>query len=482
MARSRWFRGSVPVTALAALGLALAAGCGDNGDADAGDGGIDAPAGDLLAQLAALPGAIVSEWAPPTNFPVEPGYRYFDLRFTLPVDHDRPAAGSFQIRAALMHKDVAAPLVVYTGGYDLGWARFLTEPAQLVEGNQLSLEYRFYASSRPAGPIPWGQLRVGQAAADEHDILELIRRIYTGKRIATGGSKGGENALLRHHLYPGDYDGVVAYVAPVITAFPDTRYDGILDRIGVPACRDRLRALGRRMLERRVAMQSAALLDATYAAAGVAHAVETGIVELEFSFWMTRGEADCGQLPDPATASDAALYEFLDETSAPAAYGDADLAEYGTQYIYQDHVELGYPTWMHAHLDDLLVYSYEDWSVYLPPGEAHPYDPAAPIALAAWLGSAAEHVMLINGEWDPWAAGTPSVGSGRDAFSYTVPRGSHWSSGIYSLTPADQTAAIAQLRGWAGLDGRRLPRPVAAPRAPMATGGPDDPRLAPRTP
>jgi hypothetical protein len=424
---------------------------------------------DILDQLAGLPGVTVSEWQAPDGFDKDPRYTYIDLRFTMPIDHDAPGAGTFEIRAALMHRDVAAPLVVYAGGYGLGWARFLTEPADLVDANQLSLEYRFYAGSIPDGGVPWAQLRLRQAAADEHAIVELIRTIYTGKRIATGGSKGGENALLRHYLYPGDYDGIVAYVAPVITAFPDTRYDGILDRIGTEPCRTRLRALGREMLLRRTAMETFALQeDATYDIAGVAHAVETGVVEFEFGFWMTRGIDDCDELPDAATATDAQLYEVLADTSSPVAYGDADLMSYGYQYLYQDHVELGYPTWNYEHLADLTQFSYEDWSAYLPPGEPHPYDPSLAIELAAWIDAEAEHIMLVSGEWDPWAAGTPTVGAGRDAFAYVVPQGSHWSTGIYSLPAADQDAAIANLERWAGVTRRRARRTAPTPRATMA--------------
>jgi pimeloyl-ACP methyl ester carboxylesterase len=454
----------------ALLLLALTPACGDNGVTppdDVVDAGPDAAPGDILEQLRALPGVTAEEWTP--QFPTA-GYRYFDLWFTEPVDHDDAGAGTFQLYASLQHRDVGAPMVVYTSGYDAGWTAWLTEPAQLVDGNQLSLEYRFYGTSKPTGGVPWPLLRIEQAAADEHDILGKLATIYDGNTIATGGSKGGELALQYAQLYPDDVDGVVAYVAPVITDLPDLRYDGILDRIGVASCRDALRAVSRRMLEHHTTMEQAAATLTTYEMAGVAHATETAIVELEFSFWMTRGEEECGAVPDATTATDEELFTFLVETGGPAAYGDEDLARYGSQYIYQDMVELGYPTWNHEYLDDLLVYSYEDWSAYLPPDEPTVYDPTHARALAAWVTGEAEEIMLVGGEWDPWGAGYPAVEPGRDAFSYLTPHGSHWSSGIYSIPPADQLAAVATLRRWAGL-GRStitMPRPLA----PMATRGP----------
>jgi hypothetical protein len=175
-------------------------------------------------------------------------------------------------------------------------------------------------------------------------------------------------------------------------------------------------------------------------------------------------------VPD-ATATDTALYQFLADTGHPSAYGDEALAVYGTQYLYQDHVELGYPIWEHSYLDDLLLYSYEDWSVYLPEDEPLPYDPALPRALAAWIEDEAEQILMINGEWDPWAAGVPPLAPGRDALSLWVPQGSHWSSDMFSLGLDDYADAFAALRRWAGVEGREA-RPRRSPPAPMATRGP----------
>ena len=461
-----------------ALLLVLLAACGDN-DVAAPPDALDPDAGtpgDILAQLEALPGVTAEEWIPPEGFEPPEGYRFFDLWFTQPVDHDDPGAGSFQQYAALMHVDPEAPLVVYTSGYDAGWRRWLTEPAWLLEGNQISLEYRFYGESRPADAIPWPLLRIEQASADQHAILELLDGIYSGNTITTGASKGGEHALQYAQLYPDDVDGVVAYVAPVITDFPDLRYQGIFDRIGLADCRARLRAAARELLIRREAIIPLVLDDpfwpSSYQVAGVDHAYETAVVELEFGFWMTRGEEDCTQVPE-ATASDTALYQLLADTGHPAAYGDEALAVYGTQYLYQDHVELGYPIWDHAYLDDLMTYSYEDWSAYLPPGEPLDYDPALPRALETWIEDEAEQILMINGEWDPWAAGVPELAPGRDALSLWVPHGSHWSSSFFTLAADDFQVAYDALRRWAGVTARQA-RPRRAPPAPMATRGPGD--------
>src|SRR5689334_23109337 len=139
--------------------LAALAACGGGGD-DTGD--------DIAGQLGAL-GIEVQEVHPPDP---EPGLRYFDLWFTEPVDHDAPGGATFRLYGALIHRDAGAPMVIYTSGYGAGRARRFSELAELVGGNQLSLDYRYYATSLPAAP-DWTTLDVEQASADIHDVVAL---------------------------------------------------------------------------------------------------------------------------------------------------------------------------------------------------------------------------------------------------------------------------------------------------------------------
>jgi hypothetical protein len=446
------------------LCLVVLVGCGDGGDDD------------ILAQLQALPGVTATEWSPPEGFTPEPGYRYFDLWFTQPVDHENPAGGTFEQYAALMHRDTGAPLVFHTSGYGAGWKRFRNEPTTVVDGNQLSLEYRYYADSRPE-TIDWSTLTVRQNAADEHAVLETVGALYGGPTLQTGGSKGGETAMFHMMLYPDDLDGAIAYVAPVITDLPDVRYATVLDDIGagdpaIDSCRTRLRAAQRELLVRRPAIEALTAMEEVprYEIAGLDHAVESAIVEVEFVFWMTRGESDCNMIP-ATTASDDELYTFLVDTNSPVAFSDAVLRQSGNQYIYQDMLELGYPVLEHGHLDDLLRFSYEDWTAYLPT-PLPVYDPTISRQLDAFLRSGGARILHVGGEWDPWGAGYPLIGDG--ALDFSVVHGSHWSSGIYSLTEAEQTIAIETIRGWAGLGSSELRarRVLPKPRAPMASPGP----------
>ncbi|MBW8703255.1 Prolyl tri/tetrapeptidyl aminopeptidase [Streptomyces sp. MBT84] len=103
---------------------------------------------DIKDRLLAIPGMSLIEEKPYT------GYRFFVLNYTQPVDHRHPSKGTFQQRITVLHKDVSRPTVFYTGGYNVSTTPSRREPTQIVDGNQVSMEYRFFtppARSPPTG-------------------------------------------------------------------------------------------------------------------------------------------------------------------------------------------------------------------------------------------------------------------------------------------------------------------------------------------
>ena len=164
--------------AAAALG-----GCGD----DAADAPVDAPGGDLLDQLRGLPEvASVTEAATDV-----PGYRFFKLQVDQPVDHDDPDGPHFQQYVSLIHRDAAAPMVMLHTGYGNWYHDIPHQLTWMLQANQIVVEHRFFRGSRPSGgPADWAALTIRQAAADHHRITVALRRLYAGKWLETGHSKG----------------------------------------------------------------------------------------------------------------------------------------------------------------------------------------------------------------------------------------------------------------------------------------------------
>ncbi|MGW4801851.1 S28 family serine protease, partial [Nonomuraea sp. NPDC004297] len=309
---------------------------------------------DLLDRLKAIPGLTVLSETQPS------GYRFFVLSYTQPADHRNPAKGVFQQRLTLLHRSQEAPVVLATGGYGLpvSPAASRTEPTRLLDGNQVSVEHRFFRSSRPS-PADWDDLTIWQEATDEHRIVQALRTVYQGRWIQTGASKGGMTSVYHRRFYPDDVDGVVAYVAPNDPVNPaDHAYDRFFDRVGTASCRAALEDAQREALRRRERM--VALLEADAARDGYTFAATLGsadrsfemtVLDTAWAFWQYLGVARCPSVP-PVTATDEELYAWIDDVASFGFYTDQGL-DYYTPYYYQAATQLGWPDLAFRHLRGL---------------------------------------------------------------------------------------------------------------------------------
>ena len=456
----------------ALLVVTLAAACGGSGDdastPDAHAPAADADTRDIAARLGDLPGVTVTEM-PATNAPS--GYRYFVLEVTQPVDHAAPGGATFQQEVSLIHRDAAAPMVLFTTGYDDYNRDQASEPTELLGANQISVEYRYFGTSRPTSP-DWTKLTIKQMADDEHAIVALLKPIYGAKWISTGGSKGGMTASYHHRFYPDDIAGTLAYVAPMSFSVPDARYGTFLAADGTQPCADNVRAVAKEMLQnRRAALLAKAQAQATaqglsYTRIAVGPALESAIEDLEWTFWQYYGVASCGAVP-AATAGDDALFTFLDHYSGVSFSADDVTAEFDA-YFYQAYAELGSPGTVAVRGDQvapdisaLSMFTDADFAGSFPIGAPRPtFDPSAMEDIRTYIASTeASHFIFEYGEYDPWSGGAYDITGATDAIEVTSPQGTH-NDGLSALAPADRAAAYAKLAAWTGV----TPTPPAGPR------------------
>src|SRR5258705_13486795 len=102
-------------------------------------------------------------------------------------------------------------MVALTSGYDDFIRDRPGEPTRLLSANQISIEHRYFASSRPEQPaqLDWGKLTIKQMAADEHAIIQLLKPIYGATWITAGASKGGMTAVYHRRFFPPDVAGTI---------------------------------------------------------------------------------------------------------------------------------------------------------------------------------------------------------------------------------------------------------------------------------
>ncbi len=430
------------------------------GMADASPDTTVAPLGDILDELRAIPGLEVDEATT-----MQPGYRLFVMRYDQPVDHQNPSGARFKQRFTLLHRDYAAPVVAQNSGYFVSTRGFRSQVTSLIDGNQLSMEHRYFSPSRP-DPADWSKLTIEQAANDQHRITQALKaRIYhDNKWLTTGASKGGMTSLFHRRFFPDDVDGTVAYVAPFDypadeVASPTNRYFQFLEEVGTdPACRQKLKDLQNIVLARRAAMKARMVMMATFTQVlGEDRALEFAVEEMPFIFWQYGTQSRCAQIPG-SSASDDAVFAFLDDIVNIASYADEDVLDF-LPYYHQSATQLGYPANDESYLVGLMYPGEDTAASYVPADIPTPASDsgAAMQDVQTWISTSGAQIMLIYGQNDPWTAGAVSLGNATDSFKFIAPGGNHGSS-IATLTEADQSTAVAAVLRWAGVSANATTR------------------------
>lgn len=422
------------------------------GAGSASAGAATAAGTDIKDRILAVPGMSLQE-----EKPVD-GYRFFVLGYEQPVDHRNPKAGTFTQRISILHKGEDRPNVFFTSGYGLNTQPRRSEPTQLLNANQVSMEYRFFSPSRPE-PADWSKLDIWQAASDQHRIRTALDKIYGEKWISTGGSKGGMTATYYRRFYPDDLAGTVAYVAPNdVRNDEDSAYYEFFENVGSQECRDRLNDTQREIFERRdemVARYEKWARDGgyTFEQAGSAdRAFELLAQDLVWGFWQYHlEEEECADVP-PADAPTDDLYKWTDEIAGWEAGTDQGMEPY-TPYYYQAGTQLGSPDYESPLLDDLRKYpGLNTPRTYVPRDIPMVFEKQAMKDVDQWVRKEASQMLFVNGEKDPWSAEPFRLGKGsKDSYVYTAPGANH-GAGIAMLTPDDREAATDSLLDWAGVD------------------------------
>ncbi|MFD9138882.1 S28 family serine protease [Streptomyces bottropensis] len=389
-----------------------------------------------------------------------PGYRFFVLNFTQPVDHRNPKKGTFQQRITLLHKDTARPTVFHTGGYNVSTNPGRREPTQIVDGNQVSMEYRFFNPSRP-DPADWSKLDIWQAASDQHRIFRALRKIYRQNWISTGGSKGGMTATYYERFYPHDMDGVVAYVAPNdVVNEEDSAYDRFFAKVGTKECRDRLNAVQREALVRREPLEKkyaevAAAEGFTFETIGsLDKAYEAVVLDYVWGFWQYSLLADCDSdvIPkDAKAATDDEIWTSIDTISGFSFYADQGLEPY-TPYFYQAGTQLGAPDITFPHIEKKYIrYGYQPPRNFVPRDIEMTFRKNAMRDVDTWVRNNAKQMLFVYGQNDPWGSEPFHLGKkARDSYVFTAPGANHGAN-VAGLVKEQKDLATARILKWAGV-------------------------------
>ncbi|MBR3712969.1 MAG: aminopeptidase, partial [Bacteroidales bacterium] len=242
---------------------------------------------DFYKQLAALPG--VSDITTLSSRNYKEKYQLFITQQLVPGN---PAAGTFKQRVFVGLKGIDRPTVIVTEGYSADYASrpyFSEELSELMNANIVVCEHRYFSQSVPE-PCNWDYMTINNANADLHNIRQTFGKVFKGKWVSTGISKGGSTCTYYRAEYPGDVDASVAYVAPISRALEDGRHEKFLNKkVGTKEDREKMKALQAELMRRKpklVNMLDTFCTNRNYKFnIPIDQVYDYEVLELEFSLW-----------------------------------------------------------------------------------------------------------------------------------------------------------------------------------------------------
>lgn len=372
----------------------------------------------------------------------------YQLILNQPLDHKNPSKGSFKQYVYLSHINENLPTVIVTEGYNANPRTY--ELTKILKGNQVQVEYRFYGKSRPDS-IQWNYLKNDLAIEDYHKIVTKLKRIYSGKWLSTGISKGGETVLIYKSKYPWDVDVAVPYVAPLINTQEDIRTQEHINSVGGEDCRLKIVQFQRLVLKNRMAILNeienyAVAKGMNFKEVSVEEAMEYAVLEFPFSFWQWGG--DCNEIPSD-TSQVVDLFNYLNKIVGISFYNDQTYYDLLPSY-YQHMTELGYYGFDIEPVKDLLKVVLKPTNLRFAPKNVDlTYNSKYISEVRDFVENKGKKILYIYGEYDTWGACAPNPKPHVDALKMILQGGSH-STRIKDFSEIDQQIIYDKLQSWLG--------------------------------
>lgn len=343
-----------------------------------------------------------------------PGNDFFTATYKImveqPVDHSDPSKGTFLQRVFVADKAVNAPVVFITEGYSASYAaipRYINELSPMLDANQICVEHRYFGESWP-NPVNWDYLTVRNAASDQHKVLEIMKRYYTGKWISTGISKGGQTVVYHRWLYPDDVDISVPYVAPLNFAVEDERHEQFIANVpGTAEQRKKVLDFQTEILKNREIYLPK--LDAFCKEKNFTFRISMNevldycVLEYPFALWQWGNMAD--QVPSTDQSPDS-LFEHLMIVSNPSYFSVEGMEDIKSFFV-QAARELGYYGYdIKPFKKYLSIKSSKNYlsKIFLPEDVKIKYDKKTAKEVKTFIDTTDAKILFIYGGSDPWFA------------------------------------------------------------------------------
>ena len=374
--------------------------------------------------------------------------------FTQPLDHNRPELGNFRQRVIVSHIGFDRPTVIVTEGYGAGYAlspRYREELSRMFNTNMIFVEYRYFLESTPA-PRDWQYLTAESSADDLHAVFEAFKKIYPGKWISTGISKGGQTTMLYRTFYPDDVDISVPYVGPLCYGVEDGRHEPFLRQVGTAEERKAIEDFQLEVLKRKATLLprfEKHCAEKGYEFFGsIEEIYDYSVLEYSFALWQWGTPVNTIPAND---ADDDAIYKHFMAISEPSYFAKGGGNE---SFFVQAARELGYYGYdIRPFKKYLSINSSKGYlkKLMLPEDAKHiKFDKTLSKKITKFLKKNDPKMVFIYGEIDPWSAAAPmwlDTSKKKNMHIFVQPRGSHRAR-INTLPEEMKQEAISIIKDW----------------------------------
>ncbi len=375
----------------------------------------------------------------------------YEIWFKQPIDHSDASKGTFLQKVYLGFENDTLPVFVELQGYGI-YTEKAGELAKHYNGNQLTIEHRYFNYSRPK-EIDWNTLTVENAAKDQAAIISSIRdAIYPkAKFITTGISKGCQTTMAHRRYFPNNVDASVCYVGPLNYQREDPRVYEFLRNVGTAEERAQVKAFQELCFQNRAALLQ--ILKDTAKEKGMTwefgeeKALDYSILEYSFAFW--QWGAKTSDIPG-SRATVEAIYKHL-----------IDVVGYG--FFESKSVEDLQP-YFWAALTEQGIYGYETapFKKYMGTEEVYRFEWAFPEGInkeynlkpmqeiKSFLDTSAEKMVFIYGEYDAWSATAVDLtddAEKRELYKFVKKKGDH-TTRIKTFSEEDQKRIYTIIDSW----------------------------------
>jgi hypothetical protein len=281
-------------------------------------------------------------------------------------------------------------------------------------------------------------LNYDQVSNDLHRINQLFKKLYAGKWISTGISRGGQTTIIYRYFYPHDVDISVPYVAPMNKSLEDKRVYDFLDTMGSAECRNRIFNFQVNMLKNEPEMLEKLKWYAKgknirfHYLGGLGKAFEYAVLEYPFSFWQV-GYTPCDKIPE--NQPEDVMLEHMLEIVDLDFYSDKTMAGFAVHY-YQNMTEGGYYGYNAVPFKKYLhfIKEPEPSATFPPKTESYkPFDSSLMDKILAWLDKEGNNFIYVYGGRDTWSACRVSVSGHVNSRLYMVPGANHYEARVINM-------------------------------------------------